>query len=945
MDKFKLIKSEYIDELKGEAELYEHIKTKASVLKIKNSDENKAFGIGFRTVQNDDTGVCHILEHSVLSGSRKFKTKEPFMDLVKTSLQTFVNAMTFDDKTIFPISSRNEKDFFNLMDVYMDAVLHPDFYNNEKIFMQEGWHYEIENKDDPITVTGIVYNEMKGAMSPDIMQVMEDKIPRYLYKGSTYSTNSGGDPEAIPNLTYEDLINYHKEKYHPSNSYIFLYGNGDTEKELEFLDGYLCEFDYKEIKDEMRDIQPLKEEVAVNETYFGEEKENSDFVVVGYVTGDSTDNLNNIINEVLLRALLTEEGASIKDRILSENLATDVETVWNVGKRNTFCVIAKGSDEKHKNDIVKIIDEEIAKIAENGLDEKVLKALLHQIKYDFISFNDTPLMGIYCFIRATGYWNYKLNPIDSFKFNEAFKTLEENPDLIKEYVKKYMGKNRLIMLVKADASIGPKRDEELRKKLEEFKKSLSEPEIEELIKKTKDLHEFQIAEDSYEAKNTIPKLSVKDLSEKLEAPSETIDGNISYSERFTAGVTYLNAVLPIEDLDNEDIMSLKMVTDLIDKLDTKSTNYHDLQMDINMLAYDFNTNISANKFYGKNEAMLSIKKVLSADANDFSKAYELFNDVQLNTDFSNVKRIKEVLNARVAALKVRAIQGGIDITKAAAMKDLNRLFEIYELLNGYSYIAYLEETAALEDGALTKYLQDKYEIYKKLYKENGYYHITSDKAGIKTALEVLKADGVHTERVDNHSFKFKNKPGKTVAIAAVTDVNYCVDAVILDGVKGSDKIARNMISNNYLHDNIRAKGGAYGDGIDQAEDTAYFYSFRDPNLENTFKVYEKAAKWLKEKEISQSEIDLLIIGSYNYFDANLTPRLRSVRDFYERIVGYTHADREKALKEALNTTRADFVNYADRLEKAMENKGRAVLTNKEGLERTKDMWEYTYKIN
>lgn len=938
MDKYRVVEKEFIDELKSEAILFEHEKTKARVLKIENDDENKAFGIGFRTVQNDDTGVCHILEHSVLSGSRKFKTKEPFMDLVKSSLQTFVNAMTFDDKTIYPISSRNEKDFYNLMDVYLDSVLNPDIYNNEKIFMQEGWHYEMLDKDSPITINGVVYNEMKGAMSSDISQVM-DKIARYLYKGSTYETNSGGDPEFIPTLTREALLNYHKEKYHPSNSYIFIYGNGDTKRELDFIANYLDEFDYKEIKNPMKYIKPLTENIDVETSFLGEEKDNNNFFVVSYVTSDATDNLNNLSHQVLTRALVTEEGAPIRDRILSNGLATDVETMYSVGTVNNFSIIAKGMDAKNKDKILEIIDEEINNVMENGLDEKTAKSLLHQIKYEVNTYGDTPLLGVLTYIRAFNTWLYDKSPLDALKYADAFKKLEENPSILKDYANKYFKNYRLTLLAKPDKDLGKKREEKLAKSLAEFKDSLSDKEIEELILKTKDLHDFQLREDSEEAKKTIPKLDVKDLKDTLEKPNEIIDKNISSSERFTGGITYLDGVVPFKDMDDELLQSLALVTSLIDRLDTNKYNYKDLNTEINLVAFDFKSDIAISKFYNQNKGMLFLSKKLSSDSNDFKKAYELYKYTHLNTEFKDAKRIKEILNTTISNFKLEAVMTGIQITLKEALKDVNRIQHISEKISGASYCKYLEEILKLNDDELIKYLNEAYDRYKALFNKPGFYHITSDKEGIDLAKDVLVFDGINEVEAKKIKIDLENKAGKTSAIVAMTDVNYCIDAAYLDEAKGSDTVVRNLISNNYLHDNIRAKGGAYGDGINQMDDLVYFYSYRDPNLENTFKVYDETAKWIREKTFSQEQIEELIIGSYNRFDQNLTPRMRSIKDFMNRLMEVKHEDLENKLKEALNTTAKDVNDYASRLENAMKNKGRAVFTNDNGFERTKDMWD------
>ena len=931
---YRLIKEEWLPEYNSKALLFEHEKTKARVLKMENDDDNKVFSIGFKTVRDDSTGICHILEHSVLSGSRKYKTKEPFMDLVKNSLQTFVNAMTFNDKTIYPISSRNEKDFFNLCDVYLDAVFFPSLHENDKIFKQEGWHYEIENKEDDIVINGVVYNEMKGAMSSDTSQVYQ-MIGEYLYPNSSYCYNSGGDPVDIPSLTLDEVRAYHKSHYNPSNSYVFYWGNGDTEKELAHLDSYLSEFDYIEPIDDMKAIKDLPENIEKNLFYYGEEKDGNDFVTVSYVGGDGKNPVEKLVHDLIESALINEDGANIKDRIVSEGLADDVITSYSVGDRMNFSIIAKNSKADNKDKILKIIDEEIANLCENGIEKKVFDSLIHQMKYDVINFGASPHIGILVYIRATDSWLYGDDPIEGLKFQEAIKTIEENPDLVKEYAKKYFTDNRLILTIKPDAELNNKKAAVLKEKMAEFKKTLSDAEIDKMIADTKDLFEFQLREDSDEAKATIPVLAVKDLKTTVEDVDVNIDGNLSFVDIFTNDVIYFNASTSIKDMPNDTIEKLAIISKLIGKLDTKKYSYKDLNTEINLKAYDFSQDFTTTKYYKQKDGEFSLNQLLSVSRGDFKDAYEILKEVSLNTDFSNVAKIREILTAELAKRKMSAVAGGVVITLLEAIKNFDRLTEINAILGGTREIKAIEELLQKSDDEIRNILEEAYKIYGEIFNADALYHVTGEKCDYDEVKAALKAEGRLTENRARNTISSQTNAGDSTAIIAMTDVNYCVDACLYDYEDGSDDVVCVALSNSYLHDNIRAKGGAYGDGISISPSLVYMYSYRDPNLDKTFEVFDNAYEWLMTRNFRREELDSLIIGTYNKFDPLLTPRLKSYSAFARLINKKTIDDINRELASALKTDNESFKKFAEKLKVSMAKKGRAVFTNEKGIENTK----------
>lgn len=926
MKGYKVIKDTHLPELDSRVLLLEHEKTKARVMKMENKDENKTFAVGFKTVQNDDTGICHILEHSVLSGSRKYKTKEPFMDLIKHSLQTFVNAMTFADKTIYPVSSRNTKDFHNLMDVYLDAVFHPAIFENPKIFQQEGWHYELENAEDPLTVTGVVYNEMKGAMSSDMAQV-NDLIARHLYPGSTYCTNSGGDPAHIIDLEEKELLEYHKKHYHPTNSYIFLWGDGNTEEELAHLSEFLDEFEEIELKDEMKPIQPLKETIIAEDRYYGEEKEKNDFLVVSYIAGDQTSILDALTHEFLTKLLITEEGAPIKDRILSEGLGTDVTTTYSVGDKLNFSVIVKEMDRASKGRILQIIDEELEKIAEGTLDQRECQALLHQMKYDAKTFGDTTFIGGYAYIMSLDAWLYDGDPVEYLALNKTIDTLESRLEILQDYVRTHLRGPRMELTIVPDANLMNEKEEALKERLANYKASLGEDEIEKIMENTKALHAFQLKEDSPEEKATIPQLSVKDLKKTVSSPAMEQDGNLLWTKGFTMDICYVNGRTWLPLMDKKVAQGLQVISYLIGRVDTEDYSYKELNTEINLLAYDFDTSFAFGSIHGEDKGTFTFVRSISAERDDFKAAYQLFDKVHTTSKFTNAKRIKEILQGKISRDKLAAVMGGVSITVDAALQDIAPLFGLHEAMAGASYIHYLEDLVQHSDEELVQILEEAYENYIQIWKANTIFHVTGEEAEQKAVKETLEALGIFGDEPHKKPLPMEYKPGKDRAITTLTDVNYCVDAGPMVQVKGSYRVAANLLSNFYLHNHIRAKGGAYGDGISMRGGFCFMFSYRDPNVTSTREVFENAPQWLRDQNPSQEEIDSLIIGTYNSFDPHLTMKQKGERNFGFYISNKTEEDINQELKEALQTSVQDIHAFGDALEAAMKQKGRAVFTN------------------
>ena len=518
---YKLIKEENLKDINSKGILLEHEKTGAKIVLFENDDENKTFAIGFRTPPYNDTGIPHILEHSVLCGSRKYPVKEPFVELMKSSLNTFLNAMTFSDKTMYPVSSCNIKDFRNLTDVYMDAVFYPSIYQKEAIFKQEGWHYELFDKDGEITYNGVVYNEMKGAFSsPD--GVLERVTMSTLFPDTAYGVESGGDPDYIPDLSYQKFLEFHKKYYHPSNSYIIIYGDCDMEEQLQYLDEeYLSKFDKLEIDSSLKVQAPFTETKVKTMEYPVSKEQGTDHkALMSYAVAlsDKVTMTENVALDIISAVLLDVAGAPIERALLDAKLGSAITGGYDNGiLQPMFVIQTKDVCECQKDEFVNVIEDTLRKLVKEGLNKKMLEAALnrHEFKTREADFGGMS-KGLIYGINALSTWLYDKDPFAFAKYDEIYGFLRSKleTNYFEELIEKYILNNthKAITIVNPSLDIAERKEKALKEKLAAYKASLTEEQIEQLIKDTNELKAYQAREDSKEDLATIPMLKKEDLS-------------------------------------------------------------------------------------------------------------------------------------------------------------------------------------------------------------------------------------------------------------------------------------------------------------------------------------------------------------------------------------------------------------------------------------------------
>ena len=579
---YELIQQKTLQDLQSEGYLLRHKKSGARVLLMENKDENKVFSIGFRTPPEDSTGVPHILEHSVLCGSKNFPVKDPFVELVKGSLNTFLNAMTYPDKTVYPVASCNDKDFQNLMHVYMDAVFYPNIYQHDEIFRQEGWSYNLESEDDELTYNGVVYNEMKGAFSsPE--GVLDRVVLNTLFPNTAYANESGGDPDVIPELTYEQFLDFHRKYYHPSNSYIYLYGDMDMEEKLGWLDEmYLSQYDTLEIDSEIRMQAPFEavKEVEMNYSISSNEsEEDNTYLSYNKVIGTSLDKELYQAFQVLDYALLSAPGAPLKKVLVDAGIGKDIMGSYDNGiLQPIFSVVAKNANPEQKESFVSIIEETLADIVKNGMNKKALEAGInyHEFRYREADFGNYP-KGLMYGLQMFDSWLYdEKQPFLHVEATETFEFLKAQVGngYFEKLIQTYLLDNThgAIVIVKPEKGRTARLDKELEEKLQCYKESLNEEEVKALIAATHQLVEYQEEEDALEDQEKIPVLKREDISRDI-APIQNevldFDGTpVIFHEIETNGIGYIDLLFDLSCISEEILPYAGILQSVLGIIDT-----------------------------------------------------------------------------------------------------------------------------------------------------------------------------------------------------------------------------------------------------------------------------------------------------------------------------------------------------------------------------------------
>ena len=898
---YELQKEENLPGIQAKGYLLRHKKSGARVLLVENDDENKVFSIGFRTPPSDSTGVPHIMEHSVLCGSKNFPAKDPFVELVKGSLNTFLNAMTYPDKTVYPVASCNDKDFQNLMHVYMDAVLHPNIYQHEEIFRQEGWSYKLDSLDDKLEYNGVVYNEMKGAFSsPE--GVLDRVVLNTLFPDTSYANESGGDPEVIPELTYEQFLDFHRKYYHPSNSYIYLYGDMDMEEKLKWLDlEYLSDYEEIQVDSKIKYQDPFTEvvekEIAYSIASDESESENT-YLSYNKVIGTSLDRELYLAFQILDYALLSAPGAPLKKALTDAGIGQDIMGSYDNGiYQPIFSVIAKNAEKSQKDIFVETVEDVMRTLVTDGIDKKALEAGInyHEFRYREADFGNYP-KGLMYGLQMMDSWLYDdekpfihIEALDTFEFLKK----QVQTDYYEQLIQRYLLDNThgAIVVVKPERGRTARMEKELEEALQAYKMSLSKEEQERLVERTKALEAYQSEPDAEEDLERIPILKREDISGEI-APiineELTIAGvPVVFHEIETNGIGYMDVMFDASDVAEEELPYLGILQSVLGIIDTTHYEYGELFNEINVHTGGIGTSLELyNDVTNVKEKVFRSTFEVKAKAlyQKLPMAFEMIGEILAESKLEDTKRMKEILAMLKSRLLMKFQSSGHTTAALRAMSYASPSAKLKDMTSGiefYEKVAYLEEHFEEEKARLTEILTN---LTKKLFRSDRMMiSFTASKAGLsgmETMIEGLKKRLFEEETKETPCILHCEK--KNEGFKTASKVQYVARAgnFIDQGVPyhGALQILKVILSYDYLWQNVRVIGGAYGCMTNfNRIGEGYFVSYRDPNLKRTMDVYEGVVDYLENFTVTDRDMTKYIIGTMSNIDQPMTPAIKGER--------------------------------------------------------------------
>lgn len=963
LDAYEILEERELKDLNSIGYRIRHKKSGAKIAVISNDDDNKVFYIGFRTPPEDSTGVPHIIEHTVLCGSKQYPVKDPFVELVKGSLNTFLNAMTYPEKTIYPVASCNKKDFQNLMSVYMDAVFHPNIYQQEEIFKQEGWHYELEEEQAPITINGVVYNEMKGAFSsPD--DVIQREILNSLFPDTAYGNESGGDPEHIPDLTYESYLDFHRKYYHPCNSYIYLYGDMDIAEKLQWMDqAYLSKYDQIELDSAIQVQKSFAKPVEIYRKYpISSTEPETDHTYLSYnlVVGSALDKTLYQAFDILDYALLSAPGAPLKQALVDAGIGTDIVGGYDSGTlQPTFSVIAKNTELSKKEQFLSVIRTVLEEQVKNGINKKALLAGINSAEFrfreaDFGQFPKGLLYGIQCldsWLYDDGEPFMHLEAIDTYRFLKE----QVGTNYFERLVQTYLLDNThaSVVVIEPEKGLNAKRDALLEQKLADYKAGLSREQILELIADTKHLKEYQETPSPREDLEKIPMLRREDMKKEAQPLYNkviTADGvTFVHHELFSNGIDYLTLLFDIKDMEPENLPYLGILKAVLGYVDTENYSYADLANEINIHTGGIGSSIGI--YPGIRERnTLEVKyevraKVLTEKLPD---AINLIKEIVLTSKISDEKRLYEILAQLKSRLQTGLSSSGHSVASTRAMSYFSRAAYYQDATSGiacYKVIADLESHFEEQKAVLIQKLSD---LTRKIFTaEQLMVGITCDGKDYpqveKEVLELKNTLYPSKELNKERRLPELKLEKKNEGFLDASQVQYVARAgnYVAHGYTyhGALKILKVILGYDYLWINVRVKGGAYGcmNGYMRGGDT-YFVSYRDPNLGKTNQIYDKIPEYIENFEADERDMTKYIIGTVSDMDTPLNPSAKGARSMTAYLQGLTETDLQKERDQVLNASAADIRALKGLIQSVLEDEDICVIGNEETLKNEKEMF-------
>jgi Zn-dependent M16 (insulinase) family peptidase len=936
---FELLKDVTISELRTQARLYRHVKTGAELLSLINNDENKVFGITFRTPPDDSSGLPHILEHSVLCGSRKYPVKEPFVEILKGSLQTFLNAFTYPDKTCYPVASQNVQDFYNLIDVYLDAVFYPRI--SPFIFQQEGWHYELKSSDDPIIYKGVVFNEMKGAYSSP-QRLIATCSQQSLFPDNSYGLDSGGDPERIPYLSFEKFSEFHRNYYHPSNARIFFSGDDEPDQRLHLVDEYLKDFDRLDTDSAVPLQQSFDGPKRFIHSYASGEDEASEskgMVTINWLLTETIDAETNMALHILSYILLGMPGSPLRKALIDSGLGEDLTGAGleDELRQMYFSVGLKGIHIEKADVLETLIIETLTDLVKNRIDPRTIEASLNTVEFRLRENNTGNYpRGLVFMLRSLTTWLYDGDPLLLLQFESYLSTirsqLQRDTAFFENLIDRFFLSNshRTTVILQPDATLGQKTEEAERNKLADAKAAMSDDEVRLIIENTHQLQQLQETPDNPEALASIPVLKLGDLDKENKIiPLERFDENetrILYHNLETNGINYIDVGFDLHTLPQNYLPYVPLFGRALLQMGTGEEDFVTLSQRISRKTGGIRPTSSSSVVKDSKETSAWLFLRGKGMLNQVEDLFQIVNDVLLSPGLDNKDRFKQMVLEEKARQEQKMIPGGHQIVNLRLRSHFSEAGWAAEQMSGISYLFFLRKLVEQVDQDWPSVLAVLRDIlFNLVNRASMIVNVTTDDEGWSSVrnhlLRFLSDVPIRPEE------KVAWSPGQIDDFEGMTipaQVNYVGKGADLYNLgyryHGSARVISRYLRTSWLWDRVRVHGGAYGAfcQFNSLSGVLTFLSYRDPNLARTLSTFDETATFLRQTDLNREELTKGIIGAIGEMDTYMLPDTKGYTSLLRYLNGDDDRSRQRTRDEILSTTINDFRAFADVLDGVKE---------------------------
>lgn len=948
---FELVRDEQIAEINTRARLYQHIKTGAELLSLENEDENKVFGINFRTPPTDSTGLPHIMEHAVLCGSRKYPVKEPFVELVKGSLNTFLNAMTYPDKTCYPVASTNLQDFYNLVDVYLDAVFFPTI--SAYTLAQEGWHYEAEDPSQPLTYKGVVFNEMKGAYSsPE--DVLGDYVQHHLFPDTSYRHFYGGDPRSIPDLTYQQFKTFHETFYHPSNARVFFYGDDDPERRLAIMDEYLSQFDARQVDTrialQVHFGQPRR---AVVPYEVAEDPEDAKaYVTMNWLLPETGDPELAFALAVLEYVLIGTPAAQLRRALIDSGLGEDLtgrglETEY---RQSFFSTGLKGVALENVDKVESLIQDTIRRLAQEGIDPDNVAAALNTIEFRLRENNTGSFpRGLSLMLRSLQFWNYDKDPLAPLAFEKPLQAIKARLNGGDRYLEALIdthlvnNPHRTTVILTPDPELSEKRAAEERGRLDRERAQMTDADVLRMIEDAGELKRRQETPDSPEALATIPMLKKEDLEKEVRRiPMEQIESGsrtILFHDLFTNGILYLDLGFNLRALPQELLPYVSLFGRALTETGTKQQNFVQLLQRIGRGTGGIRRATITSTVRGKDEPVSWLFLRGKAMPHQAAELLAILRDVLTGANLDDQARFRQMALEEKAGLESSVVEMGHAVINTRLKARFTRADWASEQMGGVTYLYFLRDLIQRID-------QDWPSVQKALETiraalltgPNAVCNITIDAANFQTLRPQIEdfLSGLPDGKASLQEWGLPDLPARE-GLTIPAQVNYVGKGANLYQMgyqlNGSAFVISNYVRGTWMWEKIRVQGGAYGGfcAFDSQSGAFNYLSYRDPNLLQSLQNYDETPRFLMALELNEQELTKSIIGTIGDLDAYMLPDAKGFTSMRWHLLGITDSERQALREQVLDTSLEDFRRFAGVLERVREEGAVVVLGVEEAI--------------